>query len=70
VRSKLRETVERLIKDIPQIKIAIIAFGDYCDAGNIVKKIDLTNDVGALQRFVDNAGSTGGESHFNETFSS
>lgn len=53
--------MKRLIKDIDQIKIAIIAFGDYYDGRKLLKKIDLTNDVARLQRFVDTAGSTHGE---------
>eukprot|EP01117_Protostelium_nocturnum_P004111 TRINITY_DN153_c0_g1_i1.p1 TRINITY_DN153_c0_g1~~TRINITY_DN153_c0_g1_i1.p1 ORF type:complete len:696 (+),score=336.02 TRINITY_DN153_c0_g1_i1:109-2196(+) len=60
VRAKLRESIERLTKDIPSIRIGIIAHGDYCDAANIVKSIDLTSDAEALVKFVANAGSTGG----------
>ncbi|PRP80866.1 hypothetical protein PROFUN_11421 [Planoprotostelium fungivorum] len=60
VRAKLTETVNRLTQDIPNIRIGIIAHGDYCDGKNLVKSIDLTNDVAALRTFVDNAGTTGG----------
>eukprot|EP00918_Siedleckia_nematoides_P075598 GHVU01165490.1.p1 GENE.GHVU01165490.1~~GHVU01165490.1.p1 ORF type:complete len:495 (+),score=68.54 GHVU01165490.1:193-1677(+) len=61
VRTKLRETIDRLLRDIPNIRIGIIAQGDYCDYGNYVVKIkDLTNNVDELVKFVDDVPQTGG----------
>eukprot|EP01117_Protostelium_nocturnum_P001180 TRINITY_DN114_c0_g1_i2.p1 TRINITY_DN114_c0_g1~~TRINITY_DN114_c0_g1_i2.p1 ORF type:complete len:333 (-),score=113.91 TRINITY_DN114_c0_g1_i2:154-1152(-) len=60
VRAKLKESIERLTKDIPSIRIGIIAHGDYCDGANVIKTIDLTGDAEELVKFVNNAGSTGG----------
>eukprot|EP01113_Clastostelium_recurvatum_P000510 TRINITY_DN10233_c0_g3_i1.p1 TRINITY_DN10233_c0_g3~~TRINITY_DN10233_c0_g3_i1.p1 ORF type:complete len:405 (+),score=99.60 TRINITY_DN10233_c0_g3_i1:78-1292(+) len=61
VRKKLKDTAERLIRDIPKIKIGFIAHGDYCDFSNyVIEKIDLTNDVPALLSWIDGVGSTGG----------
>ena len=34
VRRTLKETITRLQKDIPGIRIAVIAHGDYCDQGS------------------------------------
>ena len=34
VRRKLQETISRLKRDIPGIRLATIAHGDYCDAGD------------------------------------
>ncbi|WP_230966249.1 hypothetical protein [Nostoc sp. NZL] len=34
VRRKIKNTVTRLIDEIPLIRIEIIAHGDYCDAGS------------------------------------
>ena len=34
VRRKLQETITRLKRDIPGIRLATIAHGDYCDASS------------------------------------
>lgn len=62
VRRNVRETVARLAREIPGIRIGIIAHGDYCDAGStyVIKALDLTDDVEAISRFVDKVGPTGG----------
>jgi len=61
VRKKLTETAERLIKDIPKIRIGFIAHGDYCDYGTyVLEKIDLTNDIKALKAWIHRVGNTGG----------
>jgi len=61
VRSKVTETVNRLMKDIPSIRIGIIAHGDYCDYSNyVVKTLDLSKDVKAIREFVNKVSSTGG----------
>jgi hypothetical protein len=62
VRRKVRETVDRLMKEIPGIRIGIIAHGDYCDAGSsyVTKALQLTDDGAAVVRFVENVGPTGG----------
>ena len=46
VRRKIQETIARLQRDIPGIRIAVIAHGDYCDAGHyyVTKHIDFTDD--------------------------
>jgi hypothetical protein len=62
VRKKIGSTVSRLMKEVPGIRIGIIAHGDYCDAGNtyVTKALDLTDDEGAVCRFVERVGPTGG----------
>jgi hypothetical protein len=62
VRRKVGETVARLMKEIPGIRIGIIAHGDYCDAGStyVTKSLDLTDDVDSIVRFVEKVGPTGG----------
>lgn len=62
VRSKITETMERLLKDIPNIRIGIIALGDYCDQNSsyVIKHIDLTSKIKELQNFLTTAGPTGG----------
>lgn len=62
VRRRVAETVRRLFKDIPQLRIAIIAHGDYCDAGEtyVTKAFDFSADRDAICRFVESVGATGG----------
>jgi hypothetical protein len=61
VRTKLQEITKRLLKDIPNIRIALIAHGDYCDHGNYVAKaLDFTNDPAKLAQFAKEVPKTGG----------
>ncbi len=62
VRKKLGATVTRLAKEIPGIRIGIIAHGDYCDEGStyVTKSLDLTDDKDAIVRFVERVQPTGG----------
>ena len=56
----MSETVKRLQKEIPGIRIAIIAHGDYCDSYTYVTKIlDFTTDEKKLCSFVENVQATG-----------
>ncbi|VDH99269.1 Hypothetical predicted protein [Mytilus galloprovincialis] len=57
----LKETCHRLLRDIPNIRIGIIAHGDFCDNHNYVIKIqDLTSDVQKLVDFAAGTPATGG----------
>src|SRR5215468_12507605 len=62
VRRNVKSTVTRLFKEIPGIRIGIIAHGDYCDKGSsyVTKTLDLTDDVSSITRFVERVGPTGG----------
>jgi len=60
VRKKVSETVTRLMKDIPNIRIGIIAHGDYCDGKLVTSTLDLSQNVTAICKFVNGASSTGG----------
>ena len=61
MRQKLRETCERLLRDIPQMRIAIMAHGDYCDYNNYVERhVDFTSDVDVLVEFAEHVPKTGG----------
>lgn len=63
VRSKVSETVTRLLKDIPKIRIGIIAHGDYCDdatSSRTIQMLDFSDDVATICKFVNTVGSTGG----------
>lgn len=62
VRKKIKSTVTRLMKEIPGMRIGVIAHGDYCDVGStyVTKALDLTDDVEKICRFVERVEATGG----------
>lgn len=60
VKQKLRELVTNMKKDIPDLKIGIIAHGDYCDAPNHILSLDLTDDLDKIMSFIVNAPSVSG----------
>lgn len=62
VRRDVENTVRRLMRDIPSLRVAIMAHGDYCDAGHpyVTKVFDFSNNVEAICRFVRNVEATGG----------
>lgn len=62
VRRKVSETTKALFKSIPNLRIGIIAHGDYCDARTsyVTKHLDLTDDAAAVDYFIKNVERTGG----------
>lgn len=62
VRRSIRNTVERLFMDIPNLRIGIIAHGDYCDKNStyVTKILNLAPDVQSIVDFIMNVGPTGG----------
>lgn len=62
VRQTITQTVERLFNDIQDLRIAIIAHGDYCDIGSyyITKRLNFTSDRYKIVDFVNKVGKTGG----------
>jgi hypothetical protein len=50
------------MKDVPNLRVAIIAHGDYCDEGEtyVVKSLDFTTDVSAICKFIMTVDKTGG----------
>ena len=60
VRENLRKLINEMAKDIPGLKVGIIAFGDYCDGENCVKIKDLTDNLDEILDFVSTVAPTGG----------
>ena len=62
VRGRVSDMIQRLQSDIPGIKIAIFAHGDYCDRDRnyVTKFIDFTDDVTKAVDFVNNVKDTWG----------
>ena len=62
VRRVQSRLVERLFKDIPNLRVAVIAHGDYCDASYsyVTKALDFSTDKAKIRRFIEEVGPTGG----------
>lgn len=62
VRRRLREAVTQLFVEVPHVRVALMAHGDYCDkeSSYVLKHLDFTQDADELQRFADGCGSTCG----------
>ena len=62
VRRGIKQAIQRLKVEVPGIRIAIIAHGDYCDAhSSYVTKIqNFSEDEKVLCNFVETVGATGG----------
>lgn len=64
VRRKIADTVQRLFRDIPGLRVGIIAHGDYCDkppdGPYVIKMLDLSSDEKEIVKFVKNVEQTWG----------
>jgi len=60
LKKKLSDLLKQLLRDLPDIRIAIIAHGDYCAADRffgsqcypVMYKLDFTNDLDTLMNFI------------------
>lgn len=62
VRRNVESLVNRLFKDIPNLRVGILAHGDYCDEKStyITKMLDLTDDKNKICHFIRNVEATNG----------
>ncbi len=61
VRKKVKTSIKRLFKDLPGIKIGVIAHGDYCDKHIYVTKHQaLSSKPEPIVKFVEKVKATGG----------
>lgn len=60
VRSRIEELCEAMFTDIPNLRIGMIAHGDYCDGERCISILPLTNDKAAIFKFIRTASATGG----------
>ena len=49
---RVRETLQKLFENIPDLRIGIIAHGDYCDGSSAISKVDFTANQRALELFI------------------
>ena len=66
VRNHVKELIPKLFKQNPDLRIGIVAFGDYCDMpskdrfGKAYQVCELTDNENRLIEFITNAQDTGG----------
>jgi len=60
VRRHMEKTVEEMFQLIPDLRVGLIAHGDYCDGANCYEVLPLTNDKKEVYKFIRNAKNTGG----------
>ena len=51
---------ERLFREIPSLRVAIITHGDYCDGDKVISQLDFTTNQDEIKKFIQNAPSTSG----------
>jgi hypothetical protein len=60
VRRNIDNITQKLFDEIPDLRIGLIAHGDYCDGDNLIETLDFTTDKKAIHEFITNAKSTYG----------
>jgi hypothetical protein len=60
VKRNVSAMTERLFREIPSLRIAVIAHGDYCDHDKVITQLDFTDDQTQIKTFIQNAPSTNG----------
>ena len=66
VLAQVREEVDKLVKDmqnsVENLRVGIIAHGDYCDAGHpyTIRVLDFTDDIKGISKFIKDTESTYG----------
>ena len=60
VRRHTTAMTDRLFREIPDLRVAIIAHGDYCDGPKVITKLDFTDNQEEIKKFIQDAQSTGG----------
>lgn len=60
VRRESVAVVKKLFSSINELRVAVIAHGDYCDGDKALTKLDFTTDQEKICRFIEKAPNTGG----------
>lgn len=62
VRREVASVVKRMFAHVEDLRVAVIAHGDYCDAGStyVTKTLDFSSDPSTICRFISNVERTGG----------
>jgi von Willebrand factor type A domain len=60
VRRKISETTSELFLQVPDLRIGVVAHGDYIDGDQVYSSLNLTSDASEVQEFIKNAPRTYG----------
>lgn len=60
VRRKVSEFITNLFNEVPDLRIGLMAHGDYCDHPRVITKQELSSDKAALIKFVQTVQQTNG----------
>ncbi|XWK89956.1 MAG: vWA domain-containing protein [Phormidium sp.] len=62
VRHELTRLASEVYKSVPNVRMGVVAYGDYCDANStyVTKVLDLTTDFEKVRSFVGQVEKTGG----------
>lgn len=62
VRRKLANLAKEVFDAVPDTRVGVMAYGDYCDADStyVTKVKDLTDDISSVKHFVEFVEPTGG----------
>lgn len=60
VRRKVKQTIDTLFDSIDNLRIGVVAHGDYCDGILAIQRSDLTSDKNALISFINKVPNTNG----------
>lgn len=59
-RRRVKEMLPKLFSSIPDLRVGMIAFGDYCDEPHAIFTQELTSNQSELEKFVNTAPNTSG----------
>lgn len=60
VRRVVQQLTRDLFRDVPGLRMGVIAHGDYCDGSRVISKFELSDEPAAICRFIQNVQPTGG----------
>ena len=60
VKRSIEKISTKLFQEMPGLRLAIIAHGDYCDRDKVISILDFTTDQDVINNFIKNAPSTSG----------
>lgn len=60
VRRNVSDLVKKLFKEVPSLRLGIIAHGDYCDGDKVISVLDFTDNIDDLCKFIKDVPQTSG----------
>jgi len=60
VRRVVQQLTRDLFREVPGLRMGVIAHGDYCDGSRVISKFELSDNQAAICRFIQNVEPTNG----------